>query len=235
MDVRHLVCLLVSLLKIERSVLASCAYHGSKGLTNVPHPMSSTLVDLRIDHNMLTQISQMDFNDIYPELMYIDISNNDISFVESGCFKGTQLRYITLGFNQLTSFPDFHEVSNTLKEVDVSSNKITKIFQEEINYLTKLEYFFLNSNPIISLPDLPMNLPAIKSLQLEGISFHCCCDVAWLRKPINIQTDPRPCISPTKWTNTIMYDIPEEMMLNEPCVGSGGYRTCVVCITQRHW
>ncbi|ELU17269.1 hypothetical protein CAPTEDRAFT_192847 [Capitella teleta] len=226
MEVRHLACLLVCLLKTGQAVQTVFEYD-SQSLTSVPDSISSELVELSLVYNLITQISQADFNDKYPDLKTLSFSDNKISFVESGCFKGTQLLFINLENNLLTNFPDFHEVNNTLLAVYVTSNAITKISEEEINYLTNLKYLHLAENPIVSLPDLPMNLPALQYLELTGISFHCCSGIAWIRREseITIDTDTYPCNSQSKWTSSSLQDITEEMLLNEPCAVNGEYST----------
>ncbi|ELT90764.1 hypothetical protein CAPTEDRAFT_189715 [Capitella teleta] len=196
-------------------------------ITSVPGDLPSDIEKLNIYRNRIEVIRQMDFNDKFPKLWFLNLCSNLLVNVEKGCFKGTILNHIFLSNNQLTAIPDFREVSYSLEYIALISNNITKISTEEINYLPKLRTLYLNSNPIVSLLDAHFSPPPpFIILGLEGISIECHCGVAWLKRIPDLRIDTNPCKHPPEWNSTSLDEITEEMLLKQP-ITTGHLYMCV--------
>lgn len=193
----------------------------SKGLTSIPDDIEPTVDLLYCSKNNISAIHRSDFNDKYPDLYYITLTDNIITSIESGCFRGTILTSIFLTRNQLTAFPDFHEVKDYLKHVFIAKNLITNISRGEVDYLTKMTELILQDNPIVQLPEITkLGLPVLKLLDLRGIEMDCCSSNVWLKRTPDIlvlHIDYLPCSTPSKWTATPWVDITEDMLLLHHC------------------
>ncbi|ELU01399.1 hypothetical protein CAPTEDRAFT_56287, partial [Capitella teleta] len=101
---------------------------GFNALTGFPEfsKVKDTLENVRINSNKITSISRRDIANL-ASLFRIDLSHNQISSIETKCFKKTNLRWISLNNNKLTDFPDFSEVKDTLEAVYINNNLITNI------------------------------------------------------------------------------------------------------------
>ncbi|ELT91649.1 hypothetical protein CAPTEDRAFT_202187 [Capitella teleta] len=113
MEIRRLLWLLVCLANFEERLCGNVNLSG-KSLTSLPD-------------DIVQNVTHLYLND-----------ENDITSIESGCFKGTNLNWLRLSSNELTSIPDLHEVSTTLTILNVDSNEIATIAVEELSYLIKL-------------------------------------------------------------------------------------------------
>eukprot|EP00914_Ancora_sagittata_P018372 GHVO01036317.1.p1 GENE.GHVO01036317.1~~GHVO01036317.1.p1 ORF type:complete len:233 (-),score=17.99 GHVO01036317.1:98-796(-) len=223
------VWLLVSLLLNCELTLSVKVDLSMKGLKSVPENINPNVTRLDIFKNQITEIRKSDFNDKYPDLTFVNMGVNKLWHIERGCFKGTKLTQMFLSSSLLSTIPDFREVSGTLIKLDLGYNQIAKITPDDVNYLTELNILVLRFNPLVSLPDLQVILPSLSSLVIEGVALACCCNIAWLKRtpPIaDLQIDTNPCISPSKWTNSTLQEITEEMMLNQPCESSAGPHLC---------
>jgi len=78
--------------------------------------------------------------------------NNEIKYIES-IPKFTVLQRIYLNSNKFTEFPDFLNVSLTLRSLEMSKNEITYIPEEKLISLISLIYLDMRKNPIHSLPN----------------------------------------------------------------------------------
>ncbi|ELU01439.1 hypothetical protein CAPTEDRAFT_206788 [Capitella teleta] len=215
----HLLVWLLCLLNSENSLGVSI-WHGGQGLTSIPDNIETSVSELGCSNNNISAITKSDFNDKYPALVLITLKNNEITTVEYGCFKGTALRQIVLGWNLLTVFPDFREVKDTLEYIDLVNNKIPKISRTELDYLTKISGIQLNNNPLVQVPQLTRLLPTLNKLSVYGIELDCCSLTIWLkRKPntLDLGMNIRPCSYPSTWNATKWESITEGMLLQNTC------------------
>jgi hypothetical protein len=86
----------------------------SNGLTAIPSNIASSITDIELSDNRLSEIRQADFNEKFPALVSLTLIDNNISRIERGSFKGTKLRNLHLGGNPLRVFPDCSEIADTL-------------------------------------------------------------------------------------------------------------------------
>jgi protein phosphatase 1 regulatory subunit 7 len=88
---------------------------------------------------------------------------------DSGIFKN--LLVFDVSFNEITSLHGLSKVSNTLKELYVSKNEVTKI--EEIDHLYQLQILELGSNRLrVSSPFLLNHIIIYPSLRIVGFTIH---------------------------------------------------------------
>ncbi|GLD61605.1 leucine-rich repeat and IQ domain-containing protein 1, partial [Lates japonicus] len=80
-----------------------------------------------------------------PQLCYIDVQENDISFVD--CENMTSLRVLRLGHNKLTSIHGLSGVEN-LNVLDLSYNSITRI--AGLEFMRRLQRLSVDHNQLIS-------------------------------------------------------------------------------------
>ncbi|ELU04959.1 hypothetical protein CAPTEDRAFT_184963 [Capitella teleta] len=192
----------------------------SSGLTSIPVGINPDVSELRLKDNKISTIHRSDFNDKYPRLYHVGLGENLLTSIETGCFRGTVLQTILLGYNKLTAFPDFREVKDTLETVSLKFNQVTKISQEDVNYLTKLTKLNLRNNSIVQLPELTMLLPSLLDLDLVGNELECCNSTAWLKRipdALRLKSDNPPCIKPCEWKRIAWENVTEGMLLETPC------------------
>ncbi|ELU16899.1 hypothetical protein CAPTEDRAFT_195130 [Capitella teleta] len=220
MEIGRLMWMTVCLLNIGQTfgLYFSCLNHS--GLTSIPGDIDPSVSYLYCKYNEISTITRSDFNDKYPELETVFLGWNKITSVERGCFKGTVLKLINFYDNQLTIFPDFYEVKNTLTMVSLAQNRITKISINEINYLTKLAKLYLSNNPLVQLPELTNLCPSLDLLYLIDIELECCQSTVWLKRipdTLYVRMNEQPCSTPSKWNQTNWNDLTEDMLLQQPC------------------
>ncbi|ELU16888.1 hypothetical protein CAPTEDRAFT_195119 [Capitella teleta] len=182
MEIRRLLWLLVCLANFEERLCVKKAHLHRKHLTSVPENIAQDVTHLYLAVNDITKIRHTDFNDKYPYLTLLVLGENDITSIESGCFKGTIIVWLNLRSNKLTSIPDLHEVSNTLTVLDLISNEITTITVDELSYLIKLTGLYLNDNHLTTLPDIAQFMPSLNELWLKENPLDCCCSNVLLKQ-----------------------------------------------------
>ncbi|ELT94905.1 hypothetical protein CAPTEDRAFT_192183 [Capitella teleta] len=219
MQIHRLVWLFICLLSAETSfgVRVEREY---EGLTSIPEDIDPNVYLLNCKYNEISNITKSDFNDKYPNLQYIFLTHNEITTVESGCFKGTALREMTLMYNQLTFFPDFRKVKDTLEVIDLYDNRIHKISRAEIDYLTKISEIYLSCNPLVQLPQFTRLLPSLSYLYLIDIELECCSQTIWLKRQpdtLYVRMSSEPCSHPSQWSMMNWDDITEDMLLQHTC------------------
>ncbi|ELT93097.1 hypothetical protein CAPTEDRAFT_201048, partial [Capitella teleta] len=170
MKSQHLLWLLICSLNFENSFGLRVNVK-NVGLTSVPSVIDPTVSAFLASGNLISIIHKSDFNDIYPNLNFIELNDNAIVIIESGCFRGTVLRRIELQSNQLTAFPDLSEVKDTIEIIRLQNNKITQISREEIAHLTNVTIINLSNNPLVQLPEFTRFFAFLTELYIKGIDL----------------------------------------------------------------
>ncbi|ELT94913.1 hypothetical protein CAPTEDRAFT_192191 [Capitella teleta] len=220
MELYRMLWLFVFLTNFEEK-LCELVNRQYNGLTFVPGDISPNVTELWLQGNAFTTIRQSDFNDKFTQLAQLKIRLNNISSIESGCFKGTVLQELYIDTNKLTSIPDLHEVSTTMEKLGLQFNQITKISMEDLSYLTKLKWLSLLNNLISTLPDFTQFMPALTELNLEENPLDCCQSTAWLKQvPSSVLNISQfPCKYPSKWNSTDWNATTSDMIWGQPCHG----------------
>lgn len=110
-----------------------------------------------------TALSQIGFT-----LRYLDLSNNEIEYLDSNIFRGTQyLLNLCLRHNLLTVLSDntFSSLGR-LRRLDLSSNPIKANFKELFHNLLNLRHLELANLSLKSVPFIP--LPNLTSINLSS-------------------------------------------------------------------
>ncbi|CAE7569066.1 lrrc39 [Symbiodinium natans] len=119
-----------------------------------------------LDWNQISEIEPGIFSESnFPKLEVINLSHNRLAFLPSDFPKAasqnvTGLQYVDLSYNQLTSVPAALMQCRSLKELNLSHNKM-RMLPEEYG-LNKLKKLFLSFN---ELSALPTNIGTSKELE----------------------------------------------------------------------
>ena len=184
---------------------ATCMNCSRRGLVNLDENLftaNPTLIAqiewLDLSHNQLVYVNSEMFKK-FVNLIYLDLSFNDISSIDSNAFdylsnlnvsldlSYNQLEVIySLTFTGLSSLTSFYLINNhvkiiednsflsliKLKQLDLSSNKLTSIHASTLNGLDSLQSLSLKSNQIESF-DLSSltNLTNLRELNLNDNVF----------------------------------------------------------------
>lgn len=156
-------------------------------LSNALLPYGSTLNNLFLKGNHLTQIPNLDF---LIKIASLDFSINKISDPDSGSVPPT-LVVINLSYNLLSSVPRIISSLNSVFEINLSFNAITEFHDVDFpsdttriwlgfNVITeltdtsfpqnsRLKFLNLNNNPLTTISSLAFrNLPELKQLNLRS-------------------------------------------------------------------
>jgi hypothetical protein len=188
----------------------------SAGLTSVPDTIPPDADTINLKQNQISYISQGDFNNKFPDLSVIDLSSNDITGIDDGCFRGTILEKISTGYNKLTKFPDFSQVKDTLQRIGMNFNSITSVSTGEVEYLTRLQILTLRSNPLVHITE---HLRIIESLVLIDVQLICCRNLTWIKEMgSNATTTGAECAS-GDWTlsGRAWSSLSKAELQSEPC------------------
>lgn len=157
-----------------------------------------SLQTLRMSGNGISEVMERSFTNL-PSLMSIDLSNNPVRWIHDDALMGmaylrmlsiqtTKLRKlgkmmsdapslhtVNLASNQIEAIEDENFESNRqLQILDLSQNRISKVSAKAFANLDRLRYLNMNSNPIVSLPELEfgssiLQLVDFTNCQLEEV------------------------------------------------------------------
>lgn len=133
----------------------------SKDISELPNDESSTYSEIRSLDVSMNQFSTLDFVDRCPNLVDLDISENQISGGLDHLSKLSFLAYINLSANILESLTEFPNL-DTLVSLDLSKNHLTQI--SELPSMPLLENLNLSHNSISEL-----NLASQPSLRILNL------------------------------------------------------------------
>ena len=168
-----LFCLTASVIWSQQIVIDD---RSNQRLSNFPHNSDITVTDLKLDHNY---IHLVDYLDPLPALSTI-----------------------ILDFNDLTTFPDFTNVSSTLLRLYLSNNKLTYIYQDYLEPLVALQVLSLDHNQLYQIPNVLC--PSLRQLDLANNNFLCFPDLSRLGRRLTTLDISR---------NSIITEIPPPKLL----------------------
>ena len=108
----------------------------------------TSLISIDIYRSKISSLRKEQFS-YAPNLQYLNLAHNAISFVADSSLSGTSLRLATLAENVLSFIPNaFKSVSSTLEYLGLESNKISVARAEALSDLTALKHLNISNNPI---------------------------------------------------------------------------------------
>ena len=121
---------------------------------------NTTYIDL--SNNKLTSLELKDPVFILWNLEEINLSNNDLNYIDAGLFPGLNKLYISN--NDITVLP---KLPRLIQHIDASNNKITNLDNLIIGENEYLSFLNVNNNLIT---EIPPSITKLKSLELLDIS-----------------------------------------------------------------
>ncbi|ELU11995.1 hypothetical protein CAPTEDRAFT_130329, partial [Capitella teleta] len=105
---------------------------------------------------------------------YVDLSNRGLTSVPEDI--APDVTHLYLNNNDITRIrqTDFND-NNILTGLNLISNEITTITFDELSYLTKLTFLYLNDNRLTALPNIAQFMPSLNELWLKENPLECCC------------------------------------------------------------
>lgn len=152
-----------------------------RGLTRLPDEIPLDVRRLLLADNWIPRIPS-DFLVLYSDLVYLDLRNNTLSYIEPGTLSATsRLVYLDLGSNNLTEIPKgtFGE-SRSLIKLRLGNNPYLSMVNEEAFMgLTSLRELELERNALSTLQVGALSqLPSLRVVRLEGNPWICNCNFA---------------------------------------------------------
>jgi hypothetical protein len=143
-----------------------------QGLTTVPQGIPTTTLVIDLSYNSITTVSNGTLTDL-ALLVNLDLSNNQITFVEAGSFLGLQLETLNLNHNQI-GVPPFYP--GLLRALYLSHNNLTEVRSGQFQQNALLETLDLSDNLITSIYSGAFQddfLSSLLSLNLTGNPAGC--------------------------------------------------------------
>jgi Leucine-rich repeat (LRR) protein len=113
----------------------------------------SSLIDIWLDHNLITDLSDGKIFAGSPKLQYLSMDWTPLKSVDNQTFDGlSNLIELSIDHGELSMLPEgtFKSLSN-LKTLSMRHNQFRVIPQEELVWLKQLEHLDLSGNPIVTI------------------------------------------------------------------------------------
>ena len=126
------------------------------------------------------------------------------------------LQTLVLLQNKLKTFPDVSGCKDTLKTLNVASNKITEISENALDGFKNLTKLNLSSNQLKRIPDITLMDTNISTLSIKDNELVCDCNLAWIINAssfgIDVELNTKPCREPqnlvgTEWSTIEVGDL----------------------------
>jgi hypothetical protein len=125
---------------------------------------------------------------------------------------------IRLNSNQLTVFPDFLAINNTLSRIFLDDNQIHSVTSNDVKDLNKLYWLTLMNSPLALITDHFIRIDGFQWLSLWDTHPLCCHDMAWLKQTsFTIWTSGATCSHGTSLENMDWKDNTEDQLEGEEC------------------
>lgn len=132
-------------------------------------------------NNWIPQIPS-DFLLLYSDLVYLDLRNNSLSYIEPGTLStSSRLVFLDLGCNNLTEIPKgtFGESRSLIKLRLGNNPHLSTVDEDAFMGLTSLRELELERNALSGLQVGALSqLPSLRMVTLEGNPWECNCNFA---------------------------------------------------------
>ncbi|CAM1324330.1 Uncharacterised protein g8646 [Pycnogonum litorale] len=126
------------------------------------------ITKLKLSHNSVSRVSPGAFNSLRV-LQALDLADNKLDILPSERLSGlSNLVSLNLSMNNLQRLTRFDETHRQLVRLDVSRNRLTKIFSWNFSPLVQLKLLFLQHNSVSWIhKDALVNLTGLKELDIS--------------------------------------------------------------------
>ena len=199
------------------------------GLRSLPALIPTNSDEIDLSYNLFTSLGDHEF-DSFALLEALSMYENHITNISTYAFTGTKLVSLHLGRNDLTRIPPLLSVASTLRNVDLSENKIEIVCSADLQGMDDLEMVNLQLNPLTTLPDIPALLPQLINVQFTSL---WCCDATWPVGSAKMKTDvDAPCAEPTSLVGLSWARL-TQAQVERPCANQPPYGTFLLSSTRQ--
>lgn len=141
-----------------------------KGLADLLGQIPNVISELNLSHNELYEIWYSDLADYLSRTVKLDISYNNVWYLEPRCFENLQeLRFLDLGHNQLSALPPYIFSSlSKLESLDLSDNQLKTVKSYMFVGLINLKKLNLSDNAGLGVASKEsLGLPQLEELYLK--------------------------------------------------------------------
>ncbi|XP_047446667.1 leucine-rich repeat, immunoglobulin-like domain and transmembrane domain-containing protein 1 [Mugil cephalus] len=167
--------LFFTLLLVQTGLVVGCVCPAATILTQFPSEVPADVCCLNYSGSAFSHVSWSVFTN-KTNIETLDLSNCNISSVDTNGKESSALRKVYLGHNRLTALPrGFLSNQASLMEVDLSANLLQELplgFLQDSDNLQKLH---LQGNQLRSLPNAILQKPSLQKLELDGNYWDCSC------------------------------------------------------------
>lgn len=197
-----------------------------------------TLETINLQSNELTRIHSSLFGNL-PNLKTLSLQRNKISYIAQNSVPNSPVTYINLMNNEFTKVPTefLQNVSNTLLEVNLARNKISRIEAGELQRIV-LKTLFLVANSIVfihpdalcysfiekldleqnllkKLPEgLQNSLNQSNTVLLDNNPWSCDCDIQWMELLLKTNIAEPVCAQPLSYHGQKLSQILDDLEIS---------------------
>lgn len=175
---------------------------------SIPQQINSTILDLRLNDNKI-KIVQFSSLSRFNNLTYLNLTKNEISYIEDGAFSGQyNLRVLLLGYNRLRNLTEgILRGLGKLEELNLQANLIETVTPNAFGECLNIMNVDLSMNRIQRLDSNTFRgLSKLSACELYSNPFYCSCELLgflqWLEGFINMTRtyDRMQCDSPPDYS-----------------------------------
>lgn len=137
---------------------------------------STALKYLDLRHNNIQEIERNAFS-ASTKIRWVDISHNRMQSLNE-VFNGSKLEVLQISHNQLSQFPVALNSLSSIKQLDLSSNRLHSVSKENLLSLKNLEILILQGNQINEFPWYAISHLPIE-VDLTGNNLTCGCQLLY--------------------------------------------------------
>ncbi len=162
------------------------------------------LVELRLDHNLLTELVPNSFRNMH-HLHSVYISYNPLIYIPRDCFIDcVNLQHLEINYMPKMMYIDNHSFRglNKLRTLSMSHNpRLHNLHAHTLSMLTSLVRLDLSNNAFQTIYHPTFhNLTALQYLGIHGNPWSCDCELRWLNALLLLNTSESKIVSPESLT-----------------------------------